>query len=607
MLSYADKPLILLDPQHKYERWLDRCLALEDVRLFGSEPVAIREGRWIPRRYTGFTRVGLPTPNYSRPPRPKFNTLWWPTGASRWAVGLFLIDFETAKYIANEVSDSAVLKAREELGCKGPWRGLSCDMWPLALRPMNYADQAGSGWALVLVDQRYWWQFKDAGELYVSCSTTWSDLLTTIGGRLGVSIDADAIPAAYLGPDPTELSRTYENAAVLLDAIAACVGQRVVVDLAGKVYSMSATRSYEVLQGNWDGWPRGRAKTVDVTGAVDELGYWKLAGGGLKPNYNNFAPENLRVVFGRYVNGQPVESGLVWIEESSAAAHGIYNSLAGTVKTFYDTMQADFTSGGPYPDNQADLVALTAAIAADYYDWQKGHLAVSDEFRDRESRAYDLTCHGIRFWHPTGYDDYAWWHFAYQQPQQAGPADPFSGFAGDGDYMPFTRIASHPYNFGISELLHWECYDESSESVSESESLSESSSLSQSSSQSQSSEAGVTIDVLVCNPWNRCGQNIVFPQKRLHLPPGTIIEDIAATVVPLTECQSSGDESQASFVPMASAPPEAPPPTVTWVERNGAWAPASPIPPNLCSDPPLYSPKSGESVIVPAFDVSEFR
>jgi hypothetical protein len=50
----------------------------------------------------------------------------------------------------------------------------------------------------------------------------------------------------------------------------------------------------------------------------------------------------------------------------------------------------------------------------------------------------------------------------------------------------------------------------------------------------------ITIDVLVCDPWNRCGQYIVFPQKRIHLPAWCRIEDIEPTVVPIYECQSTG-------------------------------------------------------------------
>lgn len=58
-----------------------------------------------------------------------------------------------------------------------------------------------------------------------------------------------------------------------------------------------------------------------------------------------------------------------------------------------------------------------------------------------------------------------------------------------------------------------------------------------------STGGGTTIDVVICNPWNRCGSYIVFPQRRIHLPPGAWIETLADTVVPIYQCQSSGDGS----------------------------------------------------------------
>lgn len=55
------------------------------------------------------------------------------------------------------------------------------------------------------------------------------------------------------------------------------------------------------------------------------------------------------------------------------------------------------------------------------------------------------------------------------------------------------------------------------------------------------SSGGITIDVLICEPWNRCGNYLIFPQRRLYLPPGATVTTIADGVVPLYECESSGD------------------------------------------------------------------
>jgi hypothetical protein len=89
-ISFAGVDLLLEDPGGVFQSWLDRNLSLQDMRLFGSEPVAYREGRDGSRHHENREGVGLPLLNWSAPPRPKLNTLWMPTGASRWGVGLFL-------------------------------------------------------------------------------------------------------------------------------------------------------------------------------------------------------------------------------------------------------------------------------------------------------------------------------------------------------------------------------------------------------------------------------------------------------------------------------------------------------------------------------------
>jgi len=51
-----------------------------------------------------------------------------------------------------------------------------------------------------------------------------------------------------------------------------------------------------------------------------------------------------------------------------------------------------------------------------------------------------------------------------------------------------------------------------------------------------------TIDVVTCGGWNRCGNYIVLPQKRIYLPPGTTIETLENDVIPIYQCESNGDE-----------------------------------------------------------------
>ena len=61
-----------------------------------------------------------------------------------------------------------------------------------------------------------------------------------------------------------------------------------------------------------------------------------------------------------------------------------------------------------------------------------------------------------------------------------------------------------------------------------------------------SSGGQLTIDVLICEPWNRCTEYIVFPQRRIYLPPGTRIDVLPNSVVPLNVCESSQDPPPSS-------------------------------------------------------------
>jgi len=79
-VRYAGVDLSMDDPGGVLQRWLDDHLTLEDLVALGSSTV-----------YQAVHKpVGFPLPNYERVRRVKLNSLYWPTGASRWSVGHFL-------------------------------------------------------------------------------------------------------------------------------------------------------------------------------------------------------------------------------------------------------------------------------------------------------------------------------------------------------------------------------------------------------------------------------------------------------------------------------------------------------------------------------------
>ena len=380
-ITYCDVPLLLEDPGRELSGWIDQAIALEDARLFGRQPVALEEGRWIPRN-SARAHVGLTQPNYSAPPRLKINSLWLPTGAARWGVGLFLIDRAGLdKIVAALGSDnSGTLTITEDAISRGTGvanRAISLPMCLLPPRPVTIKNTGSDGKALPrlyllpLVDRRYLWQYVDAGPLTVTCNTTWQDVIDQLEGQLGIDLSNAPVSSAWLRPDPVELTRQYENAAVLLDAVAWNVGQRVVPELDGSFRMMSWTTSTATYATNGT-----KAK-------------WLWAGGGRNTQQQLRRPDNVRVVFPVYRNGVIDEGGEVYPLTVGGAAGESF----GGYKTFFDTMRANLPPGSSVPTNYGDLVALTYRIAADYW-------------AATAQGSYDFTVAGIIDWAPTSFDDW---------------------------------------------------------------------------------------------------------------------------------------------------------------------------------------------------------
>lgn len=201
-ITYAGQPLLLEDPGRHLSTWIERAISLKDLRLFGEHPLALQDGRWLPRS-SSLAKVGLPTANWSAPPRMKLNTLWLPTGATRWSIGLFLADKQTVAGITERVDSSG--RADLTLG-----RGASPETHPMHLLPPHPLTALGGPagdalgdptyerlFLLPLVDERYFWQWRDAGELEVDPCMSWADLIDYLASQLGTTVECEAIDEPY--------------------------------------------------------------------------------------------------------------------------------------------------------------------------------------------------------------------------------------------------------------------------------------------------------------------------------------------------------------------------------------------------------------------------
>ena len=94
-ISFCGIPLLLHDPDGALAGHIDRYLAEEETAWFGEQTAAeVNHERESTQRHPA--RVAMPAFNWPKRPQPRINTFYYPvTGATRWSVGLFLVDGKT--------------------------------------------------------------------------------------------------------------------------------------------------------------------------------------------------------------------------------------------------------------------------------------------------------------------------------------------------------------------------------------------------------------------------------------------------------------------------------------------------------------------------------
>lgn len=397
MLTFGSKP-ILFESGGDVADFFRRNLPLEGMRAF-CPPSALVSGavdEWS-------------IPNYCPRPPIGLNQLYWPTGASRWAIGLFLM----AK------TDIAALSARNttyDLSFKGNDGTITCPMYLLESRPVS----AASGERLelaVLVDDRYWWQYRASAD--EESPDTWAALFTSLKSATGASFTNPTISGNYLIPDAEKLSRRYSNAAMMLDAAAHSVGVRIVRRLSGTVEAITSGTSTSRLN--------------------SQIGKWTKLAGGVK----GASPEPAAVVVTFPQFPEPGDDkGAVWAVQSSNTG----NTVAGTEKVFHSTAKADVSAGGSTPSNLSNLGSLGSQIATDYLAWL--------------GTDFDVAYHGVCNWLPTGFDDHMLISFGRECVNSlvvTGDNDKDNAIEGVAeavyDYVKSTRVQSVPVNFGPEHQL----------------------------------------------------------------------------------------------------------------------------------------------------------
>lgn len=390
--TIGGKPIVL-DVDSTVRSWLDTYQPLRFLSAFCPHSEN-RSGN----RSGNFLDIGLPLDSWNQIPDLGINELYWPTGAMRFALGYFLMRRADVESLAESPFQTAV-----PVVLQGP-DAFQASMY-LGWRPITSVGQSADADLVlaILVDERFWWQGKNVGAITFGESHDWSDLFTTIGSELGATVSPSDISSDYLAPDRQELERKYDSAAMMLDAIANSLNQRVVRAPNGQVVSMSWLDAVGIVESNL-------SNTVNYV----------IAGGEIA---GQAVPEKVVVVFQGLINHIPCGHGQ-YKHEATPPGGFSGQTVTGMRQTIYTTCYADYTTNGlgGEPDNESNLITLGDRVGADYYE--------------RFLKSYDCTFQGIKQWVPSAFDDFVLYRIG---------VEPREAFEGVGRVCT-TRVVSLPYN-----------------------------------------------------------------------------------------------------------------------------------------------------------------
>jgi hypothetical protein len=351
----------------------------------------------------------------------KLNSLWWPTGATRWAEAFFLCNNEQMNAIKTATGGAGVKPAT--LSIHDGTDHVDAVMWMLPPRmltayPPEYSPSGANLWLLILVDERYAWQQQRTGDLDFSTEADpadWEDVVVALATVIGFSYAQDIVDDAYLTV-PVQCVCRDESATEFLDRVLHATGQRLVRQLDGTVEILNVEPSKERLLDNQQDW-LGR----------------ELATGGLL-HFDLSANNDLPAVLPSTINVlfQDEEDGVTQDTHTTVsvtlAETGLTGELGSNTNTFPRNVNslsvAVYTSG--VWDNEADLDALAVKLAGDWYSYWG--------FAD-----HDLEVWRTAPWEFGGLDDWVEWTASIQKYSTRARRPPYDV---DDKPPPYAAMAS---------------------------------------------------------------------------------------------------------------------------------------------------------------------
>lgn len=434
--TYGVYPL-LSPSEGPLAEFMRRYIDPDDFGLMGHKPVATANGNWRPTVAKYRRRGGFSVPNYPPPPtRFRINSLYWPTGASRWAICYVMVDGETLAGIrgdTNDFTDAAYLTLND--GASEDNQGIAAPMFGLAPRRINCVpdlDDKENLYILPLVDERWFWQFKHMGEIDKPDDvTTWAQLYSWIATRLGISLSAETVSSDYDEPEKVEIERWHDNPAMMLDAVAHSVGHRILAGHDGTYSAVSFSEGEQNLEDNQDS---GLWKQIAGYPLADVDARTVRGGKAFRDDLAGITPSKVLVVAPIVRIGVPSNTladslRALISKEVSADTHPGPDEryVAATTKVFHTTYAARYEFDDTSATNDSDLQALAEKIASDFYD-SLAHAGL------------DFTFAGILPWSVTPWDDHVRWDFGCLRD--------------DGTLAIQTRVVPAPYNLGVEDMAH---------------------------------------------------------------------------------------------------------------------------------------------------------
>lgn len=272
--TYAGVPLMV--PPSELYKWVEENIPFDANNYFRTLNYGMLDNSEIVFK------------NYSENPfsNLKLSSLYWPTGASRFATGFFLASSEDLEKLPNfdnlGYSDSidtlGGIRSRvngtgaysaQKLEIYNTENPFAAKMWMLPPRPLVQIDSPivsdaiqtrgrfpiphlESLWVIPLVDDRYWWWWHNTGEFKLPSCSGWQDLFFQLFSNMGYGaheILVDDIPEEYLFPHKLYKNQSFNiRVPLLLDSIAQSCNCRIIFHYHGQVEVMHARQSFDTAK-----------------------------------------------------------------------------------------------------------------------------------------------------------------------------------------------------------------------------------------------------------------------------------------------------------------------------------------------------------------------